>query len=60
MQKSERRRKVEALRQEIAEAAKEELKDLENQRALERQQNTYEQYQAAAAGQTNTESQEES
>ncbi|KAH8363954.1 hypothetical protein KR084_000823, partial [Drosophila pseudotakahashii] len=43
MQKSERRRKVEALRQEIAEAAKEELKDLENQRALEKQQNTYEQ-----------------
>ncbi|KAH8379595.1 hypothetical protein KR009_005914, partial [Drosophila setifemur] len=43
IQKCERRRKVEALRQEIAEAAKEELKDLEQQRALEKQNNTYEQ-----------------
>ncbi|XP_017121706.1 zinc finger protein 93 [Drosophila elegans] len=56
MHKSERRREVEALRQEIAEAAKEELKDLEKQRTLEKQQNTYEQYQAAAVGQTNPES----
>ncbi|KAH8266197.1 hypothetical protein KR038_008908, partial [Drosophila bunnanda] len=43
MQKSERRQKVEALRHEIAEAAKEELKDLAKLRNLEKQQNTYEQ-----------------
>ncbi|BFF99367.1 zinc finger protein 14 homolog [Drosophila madeirensis] len=48
LQRSERRREVEALRQEIAQAAKEELKDLEKQRALEKEQNTYEKYQAAA------------
>ncbi|XP_017071288.1 zinc finger protein 14 homolog [Drosophila eugracilis] len=59
MQKSERRQKVEALRQEIAEAAKEELKDLAIQRSLEKQQNTYEQYQAAATDQKNPEYKEE-
>ncbi|EDW93621.1 zinc finger protein 708 [Drosophila yakuba] len=59
LQKSERRRKVEVLRQEIAKVAKAELKDLENQRALEKQQNTYEQYQAAAASQTCPESKAE-
>ncbi|XP_001354216.4 zinc finger protein 14 homolog [Drosophila pseudoobscura] len=48
LQRCERKRKVEALRQEIAQAAKEELKDLEKQRALEKEQNTYEKYQAAA------------
>ncbi|KAH8274263.1 hypothetical protein KR026_002117, partial [Drosophila bipectinata] len=43
IQKSAHKRKVEALRQEIAVVAKEELKDLEKQRALDKQQNTYEQ-----------------
>ncbi|KAM8710582.1 hypothetical protein ACLKA7_017238 [Drosophila subpalustris] len=48
VQKCEKRRNVEALREKIAEAAKEELEELAKQRELEKQQNTYEQYQAAA------------
>ncbi|XP_034481647.1 zinc finger protein 14 homolog [Drosophila innubila] len=48
VQKCEKRRNVEALREKIAEAAKEELQELAKQRELEKQQNTYEQYQAAA------------
>lgn len=56
IQKSEHRQKKEALRQEIAEAAKEELKDLETIRTLEKQHNSYEQYKAAAAVQANLES----
>ncbi|KAH8318557.1 hypothetical protein KR067_011088, partial [Drosophila pandora] len=43
IQKCAHKRKAEALREEIAVVAKEELKDLEKQRALEKQQNTYEQ-----------------
>ncbi|KAH8304054.1 hypothetical protein KR018_012482, partial [Drosophila ironensis] len=43
IQRSERRREVEALRQEIAAVAKEKLRDLEKQRAQEKQHNTYEQ-----------------
>ncbi|KAH8406867.1 hypothetical protein KR222_009579 [Zaprionus bogoriensis] len=49
LQKCEKRRKDEMMRQKIAEAAKEELQELAKQRVLEKQQNTYEQYQAAAA-----------
>ncbi|XP_017862528.1 PREDICTED: zinc finger protein 714 [Drosophila arizonae] len=49
LQRCEKRRNVEALRQKIAEAAKEELQELAKQRELEKQQNTYEQYKAAAA-----------
>ncbi|XP_023165255.2 zinc finger protein 714 [Drosophila hydei] len=49
LQRCEKRRKVEALRQKIAEAAKEELQELAKQRELVKQQNTYEQYKAAAA-----------
>lgn len=52
IQKCEKRRNVEALRQKIAEAAKEELQELAKQRELEKQQNTYEQYQAKAAERT--------
>lgn len=60
LQKCEKRRKVEAWRQKIAEAAKEELQELAKQRVLEKQQNTYEQYQAAAAaGRTQTPEEEE-
>ncbi|EDV96513.1 zinc finger protein 14 [Drosophila grimshawi] len=49
LQKCEKRRSVEALRLKIAEAAKEELQELAKQRVIEKQQNTYEQYKAAAA-----------
>lgn len=48
LEKCEKRRNVEALRQKIAEAAKEELEELAKQRVLKKQQNTYEQYQTAA------------
>ncbi|KAH8372324.1 hypothetical protein KR093_011021, partial [Drosophila rubida] len=43
LQKCEKRRNVAALRQKIAEAAKEELQQLAKQRQLEKQHNTYEQ-----------------
>ncbi|XP_034106380.1 zinc finger protein 708 [Drosophila albomicans] len=49
LQKCEKRRNVAAMRQKIAEAAEEELQQLAKQRQLEKQHNTYEQYQAAAA-----------
>jgi len=41
-ERNDRKQKVEALRQEIAKVAKKELKDLKNQLALEKQQDTYE------------------
>ncbi|XP_064544497.1 zinc finger protein 714 [Drosophila montana] len=61
LQKCEKRRKVEALRQKIAEVAKEELRELAKQRMLEKRQNTYAQYQeAAAAASEKTQKQDES
>ncbi|XP_030384979.1 zinc finger protein 2 homolog [Scaptodrosophila lebanonensis] len=53
--KSERKRKVEERRKEIAEAAKEQLEDMAKQRALEKNQNTYEQYQNQAAASASSE-----
>ncbi|XP_017840979.2 zinc finger protein 85 [Drosophila busckii] len=49
LQKCEKKRKVEALRQQIAEVAKEELQQLAKQRELEKQQHSYEQYKTAAS-----------